>query len=257
MGPPGHLFTPKEQTMTPLWQNLKQLVALDQKQKTILSQIAQIEQEAAEDNLMIPELQATINEIKQAVIDAKKNVDRQELNANNLKAQETSKKKALDTIKNQKQYEALEKELSSILRQISELDDTIVKAWHTLDLARKKEETELSGLSKKIEALQTDAEEKEKSINSLKQEYQTLEQQKEEFSSKIPPEWLSKYERMKDKVSDPIVPAINDSCSSCYYSVPSQDMTRLKRNAILPCRSCYRLLYHDQEEEKDLKEASF
>jgi len=241
----------------PLWQKLKHLVDLDHKQQAISSQIKKIEQEIQQNKLMLPKLHTAIDEIKNAIINAKKNVDLQELNAKDLKEQEKNKRAAIDNVKNQKQYEALKRELSSLLQQISEQDDTLVKAWHNLDLARKKEESELDKIEEKITELQKDMAEKQSDIEKIKENNKKFEQEKKEAEAKVPKEWLVKYERMRSKVSNPIVPIINDSCSSCYYSVPPQDVTRLKNNAILLCRSCYRLLYYDKEEEQNLKEASF
>ena len=91
----------------------------------------------------------------------------------------------------------------------------------------------------------------------LQEESKVVQVEKEKHEATIPDEWLAKYQRMRNKVQNPIVPVINKSCSACYYSVPPQDMMRLKNRALLYCRSCYRLLYHDQEEENDLQKASF
>jgi hypothetical protein len=34
-------------------------------------------------------------------------------------------------------------------------------------------------------------------------------------------------------------------------------MVKLKRSGVLLCRSCYRFLYYDENEQKDLKKATF
>jgi len=243
--------------VTPLWQSLKELVNLDLKLQAVQSHIAQAQEEIVQDNQVLPELQATIDEIRQAIMNAKKHVDLQELNAKDLKEQEEKKRLALDNVANQKEYAALEKELGSLLVQASEQDDALVKAWHTLDLARKKEANETAALEEQMATVKKDAVQKQEAITALKNEYKQLEATKKSKTQAVPEEWLTKYERMRSKVADPIVPIIGTSCSSCYYSVPSQDMTRLKNHAILPCRSCYRLLYHDTQEEKDLQESSF
>jgi predicted nucleic acid-binding Zn-ribbon protein len=78
-----------------------------------------------------------------------------------------------------------------------------------------------------------------------------------EQAKTVPQEWLTKYQRMRAKVADPLVPVMNTSCSACFYSIPPQDLNRLKKNALLLCRSCYRLLYYDKEEEKDSESDSF
>lgn len=243
--------------ISPLSKNLKLLIGLDQSKKKILSQIKKTELEIEEDKCMLPELDQTVAGLKQEVLNLKKNVNLQELKANSLKEQELQKRKTLSKIKNQKEYAAAEKELSSILQQLSEQDDALMKAWHDLEIAQKKEAEDLVTLKEKIELLKKDIAEKENAIVELKKQDQELEQKRNEQTANIPSEWLTKYDRMKDKVDDPIIPVIHSSCSSCYYSVPPKDMVRLKHNALLPCRSCYRFLYYDQEEEKDSENASF
>lgn len=255
----------------PLWQQLIQLAELDKKQATVQSQVAKIEKEIAQDQQMLPELERTIAELKQAVHDAKKHVDHQELNAKTLKEQEENKRKALDEVTNEKMYAALEKEIASISQELLEQDDLLMKAWHALDQAKQK----LAGsaeLEAKMVTLKNDAAEKAKGIAALQEQIDAVEQEKAAFigggtsgggntsggdSGTIPEEWLAKYNRMKTRVADPVVPVINTSCSSCFYSVPPQDMNRLKNQALLPCRSCYRYLYYNREVEEETKEASF
>ncbi len=84
-----------------------------------------------------------------------------------------------------------------------------------------------------------------------------LNEERKSISDKIPADWLAKYERMKHNVDDPIVPVINGSCSACYYTVLYQDLLKLKKSGVLPCRNCYRFLYYDEDEEKALLQAKF
>jgi predicted nucleic acid-binding Zn-ribbon protein len=58
---------------------------------------------------------------------------------------------------------------------------------------------------------------------------------------------------MKNKVPDPIVPLKNGTCSSCFYPVLPQEILRIKRNALLHCMSCYRLLYYDATLQEQAK----
>jgi predicted nucleic acid-binding Zn-ribbon protein len=244
-------------TQSTLSQNLKSLLALDQKRESIISESKNLKQKIEVDKQMIPELQKSISELKHETIEAKKHVDLQELNAKDLREREKSRRAALDNVKNQKEYVAVEKELSNVTQQLSEQEDALEKAWHSLDLAKKKEESETVTLKQKIETLQNEIKKEEETIKKLNEDLEKINEEKSEYEKDVPQEWLKKYNRMREKVSDPIVPVMNTSCSACYYSIPPQDMNRLKKNVLLLCRSCYRLLYYNQEEEKDLKDESF
>lgn len=242
---------------SPLWKDLKVLVEIDQRAQKFLSEISDIEDKIKEDKAVLPELEKSIAVLKQESLNAKKHVDLQELNAKHLGDQEKAKRKALESVKKQKEYAAMEKELSSLLQQLSEQDDALVQAWHNFEAAKQKETEETEKLNEKIELLKKDIEEKEAAIKTVKEKHAEVDKERGEKAATIPSEWLMRYERMKNRVLDPIVPVLNQSCSSCYYSIPPQDFTRLRRSAMLPCRSCYRFLYYNEEEEEDLSKTSF
>ena len=234
-----------------LWQRLKNLIVLDAKSEKIQEEIKLLEEQIKEEKLILPQLQEKIVSLKQAKHDAKKNVDMQELHAEELKNRETSKRKALEDVKNQKEFAAIEKEITSLSQQAAEQDDLVIKAWHNFELAEKSENSETEQIKEKIEQLEKDASEKEEKIAASKQEITSLAEQKKERAKDIPTDWLERYTHMRERVPDPIVPVLRESCSACYYAVPPQDLSRLKREAVLPCRSCYRFLYFDSEKEKE------
>ena len=240
-----------------LWQKLLNLITIDKKQEKFSSQITLLENTVQEIKGLIPDLQTSIESLKQFATNAKKQVDAHELNAQDLKNKLDKKNKALDFVKNQKEYIAIEKEIKSISSQMEEMDDALVEAWNTLETTKKEQESKIPTITIQIEAQQKLISEKEAKILQIKQERSNLDLQRKEAVSALTPEWLTKYDRMKGRVIDPIVPVLNNSCSGCYYLVPTQDLARLKREAVLPCRSCYRLLYFDQNTQKESVDASF
>lgn len=243
--------------MKPLSDLLKELVIFDQKLTSIRDTIAKLKQDIDENNRILPELGQEIEDIKQSVLEAQKSVDLQELNAKSLRESEKTKRAALDNVKNQKEYAAAEKSLQSVLQRLFEQEDVLVKAWHTLDQAKQGENTKIVALEEKIIKIKEEIDKNKAAIDVETVEFEKISQEKDKQASTVPADWLSKYESMRKRVSNPIVPMINGSCSACYYAIPPQDVNRLKRNALLLCRSCYRLLYFNKEEEKDLKSDSY
>ena len=67
-------------------------------------------------------------------------------------------------------------------------------------------------------------------------------------SQTLPDEWLGKYEHMRGRVADPVVPVQQDSCSACFYSISSRDLQTLKQGDLLQCKDCYRFLYYKSDE---------
>jgi predicted nucleic acid-binding Zn-ribbon protein len=64
----------------------------------------------------------------------------------------------------------------------------------------------------------------------------------------LPQEWQARYVSMQRLVPDPIVPVVSGLCSSCFYQIIARDVTLLKKQEILECKNCYRLLYQEPEE---------
>jgi len=240
-----------------LWKNLKVLVSFDKQIEDIKKEVKQTEKLLKKDQDTIPSLEALIEEYKQNYQKARKNVDLQELNSNELKEKEENHKTRLDEIENPKEYKAAEKELKTIIHKRIEQEDSLIKAWHQLESSKKTYEEIKEEKEKEIEQLKEGVESQQNALKDLKAQFEKLVSERENTTKIIPAEWLEKYERMRHKVVDPIVPVVGTSCSACYYAVLRQDLAKLKKSGVLPCRNCYRFLYYDIEEEKDAKQESF
>ena len=48
---------------------------------------------------------------------------------------------------------------------------------------------------------------------------------------------------MQSRVTDPVVPVQQGSCSACFYDITEQRLVALRRHALLQCEGCYRFLY--------------
>ncbi len=240
-----------------LWKNLKDLVDVDTKIKNIKSEIKRTEKIIQDDQNNIPKLNKEVQKLSDDLLQEKKNVNQKELDAKDLADKEIREKKLLDKASNQKEYKAAEKELLNITQQRMSSDDALIEAWHQLEeiekkLKKRKEETETKIIQLK-EGLQV----QEQSLKDLVIKKDEVAKTREVAAKNLPEEWLAKYERMQNRVDDPIVPVLNSCCSACYYPILTQDMYKLKKSGVLPCRECYRFLYYDEEEEKETKQEKF
>ncbi len=240
-----------------LWKNLKTLVDFDKQLDTVKKEIEKTETILEKDKHAIPKLENYVEECKQKWHAEKKNADLQELDAKELAEKEKEKKKILDTISSQKEYQALEKEIKTLSQQVMRCDDLLVKAWHQLETSKKKFEEEKEAKEKQILQLKEGLEVQKKALQDLKTKKEDVSQKRDSATKVVPAEWFVKYERMKDKVENPIVPLMGTSCSACYYSALRQDLQKLKKGGLVPCRNCYRFLYYDIEEEKEAQQESF
>lgn len=240
-----------------LWKNLKSLVNLDKQIKELNSKISVAEKIIEQDLKIIPEIHLLLEKNQKEYLTAKKNVTQQELTAKELRETEAVKKELLDKITNQKEQKAAEKEYKIALQKRIEQDDLLMKTWHQLEEKEKQIEKEKAEKEENVKKLQEGINAQRMLVEDLHIKKNDLDQERLDAIKNIPKEWLEKYESMRHRVQDPIVPVIDNACSACYYTVLRQDLNQLKKAGVLPCRNCYRFLYYDEEEQKDLKKATY
>ncbi|MFH0898386.1 MAG: hypothetical protein V1855_02315 [bacterium] len=240
-----------------LVEKIKNLVICDKNALEKKEALETVKNAIEHNRKLILQLQSSTEEKKQTWQEQQKKVHRQEMYAQDLKEQEENKRKQLDSATNQKVYAALTKELKVLERNRLEQENTLMSCWNNLEKAENDLTKEKDQNTKKVEELTAEIQKQTETLSQMQATLEELEAKRLESIKEIPQEWLQKYERMKHHVADPIVQVISESCSACYYSVLQQDLYRLKKSGILPCRNCYRFLYYDQGEEQDNKKASF
>ena len=177
-------------------------------------------------------------------IEARKAVDLIELEMKELDQQEKDKKRKLEHLSNYKESRAFQTEIDQLRRAQHDLEESLLHAWHTLEVReREKEECAGKHAENKIK-LQAEIEKKQQELASIKGELAIHSHQREEYKKAIPQEWLDKYEAMRLRVADPVVPVEGDTCSACFHELLHQDIMRLTRGALLECKFCFRFLYH-------------
>lgn len=240
-----------------LWQNLKSLVDSDKRIFKVEEDINAAKNALDNEYKILSRSKISLENKKNVCLQLQKKFDNLELQAKAFEEEERDKKDRLDYVKNQKEYKSLEHEIEILRRERINLDNQITEGWYQLELVKNEYESIKDQIAQKEKQICIDVATKEELVRDLTAKLDALKEERTVISGKIPEEWLSKYERMKHSVEDPIVPVVNGSCSSCFYSVLYQDLLKLKRSGVLPCRNCYRFLYYDEEEEKALLQAKY
>ncbi len=78
--------------------------------------------------------------------------------------------------------------------------------------------------------------------------------QREQEEKGLAPDLLENYQRMKERVTNPVVPLLKNSCSACFYAVNQPGIIEISHGKLVSCRDCYRLLYSPQLESNHDKE---
>jgi predicted nucleic acid-binding Zn-ribbon protein len=188
-------------------------------------------------------LDKNLEALLQLVHDLKKEVDESELSMKILDQQESQKKRCLDNASNSREYVSLKNEIAVIHDKQRDQEPVLIEAWDKLDATQKKYQAEQIAYKKAVEEIDRETSEINIKVEDLTKLIDEHEESRATFVNVVSAELLENYEHMRGMVSDPVVAVVYNSCSACYYPVPAQDLTSLKKGKLLPCKSCYRILY--------------
>lgn len=208
-----------------------------------------------ENNNLLKKLQDLENEIKPQIEEfenKKKTLKEKEVEQMNLKVDLKEKENQLKDlqekfykVRNPKQLNAIDIEITNTKKIISELEEKGVKLLEEID-----------GLKKNINDIEQIINEQNKIISETKNEIEEskkknseiLEQLKSERSKitqQIAPEILKDYEYIASRKNGIGVVAVKDGiCTGCYMSIPPQTIHNIKKYLnIYHCQNCSRILY--------------
>lgn len=234
--------------MSGLVHSLRALVEVDVKRRKVEEQIHVGEKQLQDITDLFTKASRGRDAAAAALIQAKKQVDRLELDAKSLRADEDTKRAVLNKATSTEICEALQKELGTLRGKQRQLEGELVKSWHGLDLAKKVMQDAEAEQQKRGHQYEGDVAKLGAELTTLSGELKALNEMRESMIKALPAEWQSRYVAMQRMVPDPIVPVVSGLCSSCFYQIIARDIALLKKQEILECKSCYRLLYQEPED---------
>ncbi len=191
---------------------------------------------------------ADLDKVKEALQTAQKNKrDRdKDLEAG---VQKVEKLKAhISEIKNNKEYQALLKEIETAEQENKKIEDDILMLMEKIDAAAAGITAAEQSSRDEEAAIQTEQTQREAEFAKLEQELEAVEQGKKEIIALIQPPILSQYQSLiNTKSGIAIAEARGESCSGCYMSIPPQVFVNVKKNeSIITCPNCHRILYYKE-----------
>lgn len=238
-------------------QRLIDLVTFDRDVVAIENALTAAEEAVINHQQALTTAKTMVEEAKERVRSATKQVDEKELELKELDEELTEKKRRFDTAADVREYKALKAETEQLMERQLQLEDEVAQAWTVLENAQKEGariEAEQAGLMAEYEAQIVAQQEIARDLKERIVEKALVRNQLEQS---VPEEWRERYKMMRKRVSDPVVPLVNDACSACFYRPTKQDLVRLKRGAVLMCGDCYRFIFdpsspvhHNESEEQ-------
>lgn len=229
-----------------LLQNFISLVTFDQALHEKEREIKSLDQSIQAMIMQKNALSQSVEDEKKGILLLRKKVDEQELAMKMLDQKESDKKRQLETVVNSKEYKAIKHEIDHIQHEQQSLEPLIIDAWNQLEIAQKKLAISEGEARKKVSELDDLLRELEQKRSSLQELLDRQMGERKALEKLVPEELLENYQQMRGRVTNPVVPVQYDSCSGCFYAIPAQDLLALKRGSLLPCKSCYRILYVEE-----------
>jgi predicted nucleic acid-binding Zn-ribbon protein len=224
---------------------LIQLQEIDAKMRTHIAQKNRLPETLATLELRRVSITDELDKVEEALLTAQKvKRDRdKDLEAGVQKAEKLKTRSS--EIKNNKEYQALLKEIEAAEQENKAIEDDILGLMEKIDAAAGR--ITAAEQRAKEEAIEIQAEQKqhEAAFAKLEEELKEIEEERQKAIARIPKQLLSQYQRLLGtKAGIAIAEARGESCSGCYMSIPPQVYVNVKKNEdIINCPNCGRILY--------------
>jgi len=149
-------------------------------------------------------------------------------------------------IKNNKEYQALLKEIETVELENKTIEDDIISLMEKIDAATTGIATAEQRLHEEEAAIRAEQKQHEAEFAKVEKELRSVEQARQKIVSQVQPAVLSQYEKLLiTKAGIAIAAARGESCSGCFMSIPPQVFVDVKKNvSIISCPNCGRILYY-------------
>lgn len=151
-------------------------------------------------------------------------------------------------IKTHKEYEALQKEISETKRRTSNLEDTLLEEMERIE----KIEVLIASGREELNTKETEYGEKisdyKLKLEDLKNLYEPKKEEKEKIASRIIPELMPIYEKIRKRNGGVIALAKKEVCTGCNMRIPPQLFNEvLTLSRFIQCPNCQKILYTEEE----------
>ena len=151
----------------------------------------------------------------------------------------------MSEIKNNKEYQAVLKEIGDQQQEISEKEDSALVLMETIDHLGK----ELKALTKEVEKRRQEMEEEKRGLedeaNQLKERLGRLENFQEKVRARLEPDLWKRSELLLQKQAGiAVAPVEGGVCQVCHLNIPPQKFIELQRDeSLMQCPHCHRFIF--------------
>lgn len=151
----------------------------------------------------------------------------------------------LASVKNNKEYQALLKEIDDIKDKNSAIEDDMINCLEQMENTEKELSEKGSSLKQTQMHIKAEKEEIQRSADEDEKKIESAMKFVKELAGEVDPSLLADYKRVKTLTPPPIVVPVSDAvCQGCHLNIPPQMFNELQRGDQLKfCPHCGRITY--------------
>ncbi len=196
----------------------------------------------------VNELNAIVEESETMLKDLRKFVKESKSTIKELKDREEKLSKKQFLVRNNKEFDAITKEIEKTRSDHNVLIDEIrVSGIKEENLIKTLEQQKIDAKEAEFE-LKEKATELEKISSEQNEEVKVLYKVRTKYFNKVKKDIIKEYQRIRTHSHDAVVRVRKNSCSGCFSAVPPQTIVEIRNNleTLYHCEQCGRILYPEE-----------
>ena len=170
---------------------------------------------------------------------------RQELELQTREANVKKLQGQLYQLKTNKEYTAMQQEISTLKADNSLLEEALLHGFDTIDQTVKERTAQQQQVMAAQERLRQETARIEREVAVIEEQMGQLDRQRQQLIPAVPLPTLSMYERILSlREGLALVPMVGESCGGCHRRLPPQVVNEVFLQAsLVTCETCNRILY--------------
>jgi len=156
----------------------------------------------------------------------------------------------LTQVRTSKEYMATQREMEATRKSNQEREDELLKLMEAIEASQKSIDVHQEDLKALKDHVKEEEKETEDKISGLKVEVDRFQTERDKMAKGIRRDVLAKYDVIRYRKGNAVVPARKGVCTGCHMQLPPQLFNILQReNSIEYCPSCRRIVYFEGAEQ--------
>lgn len=137
----------------------------------------------------------------------------------------------LMSVKTNKEYQAMSKEIETLAKDIDDKEEKLLILMDEMENQEKENDDYLLKIKHERAELEKQKAEMEQRLAFLQSEIENLRKEKPKFLEELDPQLKRRYERIIDKLGDFAVTHVEgEVCQGCFATIPPQTVNEVKKN---------------------------